>query len=368
MSEQKTEQSRKWMIVCNNPQEKNVTHEEIQKRIAALSSVIYYCGADEIGENGTYHTHIFLQSRSPIRFKRLQKLFPECHLEPSKGTAQQNRDYITKTGKWTDSKKAETSVEDTFFEWGEMKEDKQGQRTDIEEIEELLEDGMTPEQIMSVKLSYRRYSNMIKAAFVARRKNNTPAIRDVQVHYLVGESGSGKSYIYVELCQEYGEEETYLFSDYDGGGWDNYEAQKHVILDELKMQLPFHTLLAWLDKYKIQLHARYANVYALWEHLYITSIYPPEELYKNMVSESLRGRDKQQQLFRRITDITYCFIDNDGKHQRYTIPMNQYVDYEQLKLEALEHFGILKRNAEWITEAEQLPIEFITEELKNEKK
>jgi len=90
--------------------------------------------------------------------------------------------------------------------------------------------------------------------------------------------------------------------------------------------------------YKSQIHARYSNVVALWSEIYITSVFPPEELYKRMVEEDARGVDKQQQLLRRITDITYCFKDTNGEYRRYTIPMSKYHDYEELKYAALEHF------------------------------
>lgn len=61
--------------------------------------------------------------------------------------------------------------------------------------------------------------------------------------------------------------------------------------------------------------------------------------YRKMVEETQRGRDKQQQLLRRITDITYYFIDGAGQYQSYTIPMNEYTDYEELKVQAAEHIG-----------------------------
>ncbi len=58
-----------------------------------------------------------------------------------------------------------------------------------------------------------------------------------------------------------------------------------------------------------------------------------------MVEESARGRDKQKQLLRRITDITYCFVDAAGEYQRYTIPMSEYSDYDELKAAAMEQVG-----------------------------
>lgn len=38
-----------------------------------MKSVIYWCMADEIGENGTYHTHIYIQGRGGINFSTLKK-------------------------------------------------------------------------------------------------------------------------------------------------------------------------------------------------------------------------------------------------------------------------------------------------------
>ena len=65
MSEQvKDTQSRKWQITINNPVEKGFTHESIRVILFSMKSVVYWCMSDEIGENETYHTHIYLQGRS----------------------------------------------------------------------------------------------------------------------------------------------------------------------------------------------------------------------------------------------------------------------------------------------------------------
>ena len=348
-------QSRKWQLTINNPADKNLNHDEIKHQLGQLKSCIYWCMADEIGEQGTPHTHIYIQLRSPAKFSRIKKLFPDAHIEQARGSAAENKAYVEKSGKWACDAKADTRVPDTFEEWGEPPEESgQGYRSEFDEITAMLEDGMTPSEIMATNFSYRRYERMIRSAFFDKRKRETPVKRDVQVHYLVGESGSGKSYIYVQLCEEHGEDDCYIMSDYSSsGGWDDYQGQKYVVLDELKGQVQFSTLLQWLDCYKIQIHARYSNVYSLWSHVYITSVFPPEELYQRMVEESRRGLDKQQQLFRRITDITYCFIDAQGEHQRYTIPMSQYKDYETLKRHATL--------PAWVAEAEssdyeQLPL------------
>lgn len=340
-------QSRKWQLTLNNPADKGLDHDEIKHRLDQLKSAVYWCMADEIGlDTQTPHTHIYVQLRSPARFSRIKKLFPDAHIEQARGSATENKVYVEKSGKWADDAKADTCVPGTFEEWGELPDEQQGHRSDLDEIAAMLDDGMTPAEIMATNFAYRRYERMIKGAFFDKRRRETPVKRDVQVHYLVGESGSGKSYIYVQLCEEHGEDDCYIVSDYSAaGGWDDYCGQSFVVLDELKGQVPFSTLLQWLDVYKIQIHARYSNVYSLWEHVYITSVFPPEELYRKMVEEGRRGLDKQQQLFRRITDITYCYVDDNGEYQRYTIPMSQYKDYKTFKEEAT--------TPDWVKEAEE---------------
>ena len=58
-------------------------------------------------------------------------------------------------------------------------------------------------------------------------------VQAVEKKYLVGESGSGKSYTYVTLCQEHGEESVYFFSDYEGGGFDAYQGEAILFIDEM---------------------------------------------------------------------------------------------------------------------------------------
>ena len=77
----KDSQSRKWQITVNNPVEKGYTHERIREILAGMKSVIYWCMADEIGENGTYHTHIYIQGRGGINFSTIKKRFDGGHFE-----------------------------------------------------------------------------------------------------------------------------------------------------------------------------------------------------------------------------------------------------------------------------------------------
>ena len=113
MAAEKDTQSRKWLLTINNPIEHGFPHSEINNILTKMKSIVYYCMADEVGENGTYHTHIFIQGRGGIRFSSLKKKFPAANLKMCNGSAQENVDYVSKSGKWEKDKKHETCVEGT---------------------------------------------------------------------------------------------------------------------------------------------------------------------------------------------------------------------------------------------------------------
>ena len=116
---QDNSQSRKYQLTINNPKEYGFTRDIIMETLTALS-LDYFCISDEIASTGTPHTHIFLYSQAPIRFYTIRKKFPVAHIEKAYGTVQENRDYVHKSGNWTDTDKAETVVEGSFYEWGDI--------------------------------------------------------------------------------------------------------------------------------------------------------------------------------------------------------------------------------------------------------
>ena len=116
-------QSRKWTMTINNPKEHGFDHDNIRLLLNRFCPD-YYCMADEIATTGTYHTHVYLYSQSPIRFKTVKNRFPIAHIEKAYGSARDNRDYILKQGKWENDRKSETSVEGTFYEFGTLPNEK----------------------------------------------------------------------------------------------------------------------------------------------------------------------------------------------------------------------------------------------------
>lgn len=340
-----------------------MTHEVIKENLHNLKALEYYCLADEIGEKGTYHTHIFVCFSNPKLYSTMKKRFPHAHFDMIKGNNQDCYNYIRKTGRWTDTAKAETSVEGTFEEWGTLPADggnaPQKEWEIFEQIQKLIDNGLTPREIMSRGVYMYKYEHIIKKAYFDKRYNETPLIREVTIFYHTGEAGSGKSYEYIKLCKEYGEENVYLMTDYANGGTaglDGYNGEQVLFMDEFKSNIPYSLLLILTDKFKADIHCRYKNAYALWSELHISSIFPPHELYKGMVDDEQRKRDSIQQFYRRITYIVY-HEKVDNKYLSYKMSMKDYVNYEQLKQKAHEEWGICRDGFYPITNEDEVPFD-----------
>ena len=325
---------RSWFCVWNNPQEcyPDLEPMEISEEVLRLwvenhptrTGAVAYC----ISKDELKHLHMVLEDTGKAWFSALKKLYPKAHLEPTKGNKSEAEDYIHKRGKW------EEKGEEVIYiaQYGEIK-GSQGARRDLGIIEDLLDQGKTPTQIMDMGLAFRRYEGMIKSAYFAKRSKETPFFREVNVIWHVGESGSGKTYAAKQMVDEFGEETLYMVNDYSSGGMDAYIGQRVLFLDEFRGQIPYHVILSWLDGYKVQVHARYSNVLALWDEVHISSVVPPEKVYETMVFNN-RDIDTSKQLFRRINTIVYHWKNNDGFHQ-YELDAAQYRNLEDLRCRAL---------------------------------
>lgn len=318
--------SRSWFCVYNNPAEhddrfKDKTPDEILELLRDdwINLESDTCGAWAycISADGLHHVHMVLERSCNMRFSWIKSRYCSgMHIEATQGSKKQAEDYINKRGRFAE--KGETVV--CVLVEGQI-QGKQGSRSDLESIEALLAEGKSPNEIMREKFSYRRYESMIRKAYYAKRYEETPVMRDVCVHWIFGATGTGKSYKYVELCNDFGEENIYRVTDYEHP-WDNYNAEPILFLDEFRGSIQYGQLLLALDVYKCELPARYSNCKALWNTVYIASPLLPQEIYSN-----LAHNDSLEQLYRRINDVTYFYIDN-GEHRRFTIDGGFHTRYD----------------------------------------
>lgn len=335
---QSKEASRSWFCVLNNPAKIFGEDTEPQDMVDKAISLWIKdkpqrtCAVNyEIGDSGTPHMHMVLEDPAKSRFSAVQKLFPGIHIERTRGNKEQAEDYINKRGRFAE--KGHTVIVPAVYH-GSIKAE-QGMRNDLIVIEELIEQGKRPSEITGLSIRYMKQEALIKKCYFQKRFNETPIHRQVTVYWHVGDSGSGKSYSHVKLMEEH-PHDVYLFNDYDGGGFDMYEGEPILFMDEFKAGIRFQQLLNLLDVYRIQLHCRYSNSYALWNEVHISSIFPPDEAYKFMVDTENEVKDPVTQLLRRINTIIYHYKQEE-EYKTYSIPANEYKDYDTLKQYVLCH-------------------------------
>lgn len=332
-------QQRMFFLTINNPNEKGYNHEKIIEVIhAKFKNLVYFCMCDEKGT--CYHTHLYVLLSKKKRWSSVQNAFPKAHIEEKiYGSPQQCRAYIRKEGsKYKD--KAETNFPETFYEEGAIPDFfVSNDRTEmLQQIDELLDSGLRPSEIMEKSIVFRQFESIIKKQYFAKRLADTPPAREISVIWHLGKSGSGKSYSYVKLCQQHGVDEVFYASDYTNNCTallDNYEAERYLFLDEVKKDsFKFGYLLQLLQGYKTPIHARYSNVYSLYNEVHITSIFEPKELFDAMVDVRNRATDSFYQLQRRITKYVYHWKD-DNVYYTYEMPAQDFISYADIERKAL---------------------------------
>ena len=348
--------SRSWFAVLNNPEKfgyANLLPEQIVERMkeewvrdnGCRKGYWAYC----ISAQGTPHIHMILEGSGSMRFSAIKKAYPQAHLEPTKGSKKQVLAYIKKEPPF-DEKGEQVIV---FTSYGNIEGNKRFILSNINEtlkvIEQLIEDGMTPSAIMAEDIKLRKEEALIRKAYFAKRYKETPPHRDIRVVWHIGEAGSGKSYTYVKLCEQYGDDNVYMFTDYANkgvGGFDGYVGEPILFMDELKCEsLPFELLLTIMQGYRTQIHCRYSNCYSLWNEVHITSIFSPEDIYNGMVSREMQAKDTMKQLLRRITLIVYHYKDGE-EFKTFELLGREYKGYSQLKSLVLGKYGLIPVNDE----------------------
>ena len=282
IADKKDTQSNKYLLTINNPKEKGLTHGEIKKIFVNNFKTLEYCAmADEMGK--TYHTHIFVYFNSRVRFSTVKKNFPEAHIDVVKGMVSDNINYIRKTGKWKDSEKAETSIQDTFEEYGKRPPDSRGKLSDMTELYQMVNDGMTNTEILAINQDYILQIDKIDKlrTMLLTEKYKGIIRKNLRVIYVSGATGTGKT---SGVLAEHGAENVYRVTDYLHP-FDSYNCQSVICFDEFRSSLYLKDMLNYCDIYPLELPARFSNKYACYDTVYIISNWGLEKQYSELQKE-----------------------------------------------------------------------------------
>lgn len=326
----KDTQARKYQITINHPLEAEppFTHERIKDEISQITSVVYWCMCDEIGaENGTPHSHVFLQCASPVRFSTIQRRFssgadhkPYAHIESTYGSTLTNRQYLLKEGKWKEIK-GDTSVKGTFEEFGEIPHsERMSQRGELQFIFDMVESGFSTVEILRMHPEVLPYLEKIdKARQLLLEEQYKNTFRKLEVTYIYGKTRLNKTR---DIMEAEGYANTYRATDYSHRCWDKYRNQKNVCFEEFNSSFPIQRMLTILDGYPLDLPARYNQKTACFTKVYITSNI---SLMKQYVSVQREEPDVWQAFLRRIHKVKH-YLD-DGTIKEYTV--KEYLEMER---------------------------------------
>ena len=262
--------SRDWCFTLNN-----YTNEEYDVIHTLDSSQYQYIVyGKEVGDSGTPHLQGYIYFTNAKSMNAVKKLIGKrSHLEKALGTPQQAATYCKK--------------DNDYVEQGIIPV-KQGKRTDLEQIKDMVREGKTMNDVIDVAKNYQAIRS---AELVLKYKENKRNWKPY-VKWIWGESGSGKTrYAYDKYPN------LYRKTNSSGKWWDGYDAHSDVLIDDVKdlTREYYSLLLELLDRYDARVETKGGSRQFLAKNIIITSINNPFEMYQTY------GEAKE--LLRRIDTI-----------------------------------------------------------------
>ena len=245
-------------------------HPQFQYGIATL---------EKAPTTGHKHIHCYVQ------FKQQTKVSKEktanCRIDPCKGSAQQNINYI---------KKVDDPDKRGDIIWEEGSPIHKGGPT-IKELKE-----MPKEERDNLPGLYFNIVNKLNQED-AKMLKGSEMFKETKVYWYWGESGLGKT---KRAYEEIGER-TFNEVKFDGNFWHGASENCNIALydDFRDGDMKPRELINFIDYNKHIMNVKGGSIRNQYTEIYITSIQSPEEIYKNV------GEEPRKQWLRRITEILH---------------------------------------------------------------
>lgn len=291
----------------------------IEAKLRAWRGVTYMVYGVEAGEQGTQHLQGYCEFSNQKDFETIRKILENHHFEArfKKSTAQQAANYCKK-GEQSKAEWEAHNIDGENYglnaqvtEWGEISE--QGKRNDLSPACEMIKEGATMKQVAQehpeMFVKYNKGLLALKCILLEPRDE----VPEVRVFY--GSTGTKKS---LSARQWLGfaksEDPPYVWHPQCEKWFDGYEGQKKVIFEEFRGQLPFGFLLSLTDRHDCKVQYKGGIMEFVATKICFTSPIHPNEWYKQ---EDLRGKERIDQMIRRITYIKCLDESEDGPLDEY---------------------------------------------------
>ncbi len=269
--------ARAWTFTLNN-----FTESEVDKMKSLECNYIVF--GKEIGENGTPHLQGCIRFSRTYRLSGLKKnISSKAHWEPC-------RDFEAAVN-YCMKEDPEPFIKDNR---------KQGQRTDLDlACETVKTSGIfglardDPAMFVKYHGGFSKLATMFQTP-----RNDRPHIT-----WIYGDTGTGKT------RQVHDKEDSLFVAHASHQWWDGYRQQDAILIDDMRASwAPFNILLKILDRYQMQVQIKGGFVELNSPRIYITSQFPPHEVYNR---EARSGEDIAQ-LLRRLSIVLELRTDSVG--------------------------------------------------------
>lgn len=256
----------------------NYTDSEVEE-IKRINHKYMVFGYEVAPKTGTPHLQGYIQFKNPRSFNAMKNRIKRWNISIAKGSAAQNFDYCTKSGK--------------YFENGIRP--RSGTRTDLNKIKERILSG---EHIAPVARDCINYQQIKYAETLYKYVPIKVLYRKVYVKWYWGRTGYGKTRTAVEEFNG-----NCWISSRNLKWWDGYCDQKNIILDDFRGDFcTFHELLRILDGYPFRAEIKCSSVQTVYDNIIVTSARHPRDVYLTV--------EDTDQLMRRIDEIKYFGPEN----------------------------------------------------------
>ena len=222
--------SKRWCVTLNNSTAEEESALQLNLEKDVFSYLIY---GREVVSDDTPHLQMYLETSGKMSLSSMKKIdgLSRAHLEKANGSLEQNRRYC---------KKEDANP----FEGGSAM--KQGKRSDLVAIQDLLDGGATTDEIADSHFTkwvvYRRSFTAYAARLIPDRHWKT------HVTVLWGSTGTGKTrFVHDQIM------DSTFWQPGDYQWFDGYNGQDIVLFDDYRGEYPLPMLLRLLDRYPLQL-------------------------------------------------------------------------------------------------------------------
>jgi len=245
--------SRAWTFTLNNYTPEDLTSLEAYP-------CVYIIYGREVGASGTPHLQGYIYNKHEKSLNTLRKLSGRAHWEIAKGSPQDNYNYCSKDGDFTER----GTLPKTKRQQGEAEQERWKKAKESAISGDL---SSVPDDIF---VRYYRTLKEIAKDHMAKPEDAC----DLTGIWIHGPAGCGKSRrarleypgAYFKMCNKW---------------WDGYQSEDHVIIDDLdkKHDVLGHHLKIWSDRYSFLAETKGGALFIRPKTIVVTSQYSIEEIW-----------------------------------------------------------------------------------------